>query len=213
MIADSTAPSMRSLRICRCETCGLTCRRLPKTDQKQHCPRCHTTIHTRKPNALSRTWALITAALILYIPANLFPIMTLTYFGRTESSTIVSGVQSLFKAGMWPIALIVLFASVIVPLLKLIVLSFLLISIHKKTLWRLQDRTRLFRITEAVGRWSMIDIFMITILAALVKFQMLSTIEPEIGASFFAAVVILTIFAAHTFDPRLLWDAGVHHEK
>jgi paraquat-inducible protein A len=177
------------------------------TDGEAICPRCEAHIHLRKPNSLSRTWALLIAAYILYIPANLLPVMTVISFGKGEADTILSGVKELIHAGMLPIALLVFFASITVPVLKLLVLTFLLLSVHYKSQWRPRERTFLYRITEIVGRWSMIDIFMISILIALVKLDAVATIEPGAGAISFASVVILTMFAAMSFDPRLIWDS------
>lgn len=171
------------------------------------CPRCGAPLHLRKPNSISRTWALLIAAYILYIPANLLPVMTVISFGKGEADTILSGVKELIHAGMLPIAMLVFFASITVPVLKLMVLTFLLLSVHYKSQWRPRERTFLYRITEIVGRWSMIDIFMISILIALVKLDAVATIEPGPGAISFAAVVILTMFAAMSFDPRLIWDS------
>lgn len=170
------------------------------------CPRCEAPLHLRKPNSISRTWALLIAAYILYIPANLLPVMTVISFGKGEADTILSGVKELIHAGMLPIALLVFFASITVPVLKLLVLTYLLLSVQYKSQWRPRERTRLYRMTEVVGRWSMIDIFMISILIALVKLEAVATIEPGPGAISFAAVVILTMFAAMSFDPRLIWD-------
>ena len=170
------------------------------------CPRCEAYIHVGKPNSISRTWALLIAAYILYIPANLLPVMTVISFGKGEADTILSGVKELIHTGMLPIALLVFFASITVPVLKLLVLTYLLLSVQYKSRWRPRERTVLYRITEVVGRWSMIDIFMISILIALVKLQAVATIEPGMGAISFASVVILTMFAAIGFDPRLIWD-------
>ncbi|MEA3275589.1 MAG: paraquat-inducible protein A [Pseudomonadota bacterium] len=171
-----------------------------------HCPRCGDPLHRRKPDSLQRTWALVIAAVLCYLPANLLPIMTVTSLGRTQSDTIMSGAIFLLSHGMWPLALVVFIASVLVPLLKLSVLIYLLISVQMRSTWRPRDRTRLYRVTEAVGRWSMVDIYVVTILVALVRLGNLATIEAEPGAVFFAAVVVVTMFAAMTFDPRLIWD-------
>jgi paraquat-inducible protein A len=149
---------------------------------------------------------LVITAAILYIPANVFPVMTVISFGKGEPDTILSGVKALIEADMWPLALIVFFASITVPVLKLCGLSYLLISVQRRSQWRPRDRTRLYRLVEAVGRWSMIDIFMITILIALVKLGNIATIEPGVGATSFAGVVIITMIASHNFDPRLIWD-------
>ena len=172
-----------------------------------HCPRCGAAMHRRKPNSIARTWALIVTAAILYVPANLLPVMTVIHFGRGEPDTILSGVKQLIGAGMWPVALLVFFASITVPVLKLIGLTFLLITTQRRSRWRLRDRGLMYRIIEQVGRWSMVDIFMISILVALVNLGTIATIEPDVGAICFAAVVIITMFASMSFDPRLIWDA------
>jgi paraquat-inducible protein A len=167
-------------------------------------------LHVRKPDSLNRTWALILTAVILYVPANLLPVMTVVSFGKGEPDTILSGVQALAAVGMWPVAILVFFASITVPVLKLIGLSFLLISVQRRTAWRTRDRTVLYRIVENVGRWSMVDIFMISILTALVNLQAIATIDPGPGAIAFAAVVVITMIASYSFDPRLIWDAAEH---
>ena len=164
-------------------------------------------MHARKPNSIARTWALLIAACILYIPANVLPVMTVVYFGSGEPDTILSGVVLLIQAGMWPIAALVFFASITVPVLKLISLFYLLISVQRRSRRRLRDRTVLYRVVEVVGRWSMVDIFMIAILVALVSLGSIATIEPGPGAIAFASVVIITMIAAMGFDPRLIWDA------
>ncbi len=170
------------------------------------CPRCGAKLVHRKSNSLARTWALIIAAYILYIPANVYPVMTVISFGKGEPDTILSGVKSLIASGWWPLAVLVFFASIIVPLIKLVGLTYLVVSVQYQWHWHPKQRTILYRITEAVGRWSMIDIFMITILVALVRLEAIATVEPGVGATSFAAVVVLTMFAAMSFDPRLMWD-------
>ncbi len=147
------------------------------------------------------------AAFIFYIPANVLPITLTTSLGKTQSDTIMSGVIYFITTGSWPIALVIFIASIVVPLAKLLILTFLLISLQRKSQWRPHDRTRLYRITEAVGRWSMLDIYVITILVALVKLGALASIEAGPAAVFFAAMVVITIFAAMSFDPRLIWDS------
>lgn len=190
-----------------CHSCHLLCK-VPSFHERGPlvCPRCQAHLHQRKPNSLARTWALVLAAFIFYIPANVLPITKVISFGKAQSDTIISGVIYFIVTGMWPIALVIFIASVFVPLLKLFILTFLLISVHRKSIWRPKDRTRLYRITEAVGRWSMVDIFVVTILVALVNLGSMATIEAGPGALFFAAVVVITIFAALSFDPRLIWD-------
>jgi paraquat-inducible protein A len=186
-----------------CETCGITAPPIGHA-----CSRCGGGVHRRKPEAIARSWALCIAALILYIPANIFPVMTVISFGAGAPSTIIGGTKELFAAGMWPLALLVFFASVTVPVLKLAGLMFLLVATQRGARWRLRDRTVLYRIIETIGRWSMIDIFMLSILAGLVRLGSVATIEPGAGAISFAAVVIITILAAMTFDPRLMWDVA-----
>jgi len=191
-----------------CHSCHLLCRiNFSKVGQSLVCPRCGSTLHQRKPNSLKRTWALVLAAVIFYIPANLLPVTVVISFGKAQADTIMSGVIYFVATGMWPIALVIFVASILVPMLKLSILIFLLISVQRKSTWRPKDRTRLYRITEAVGRWSMVDIYVVTILVALVNLGNLATIKAGPGAGFFAAVVVITILAAMSFDPRLIWDA------
>ena len=190
-----------------CHSCHLLCKvAAASTGAYAVCPRCGTRLHARKPNSIARTWALVIAAFVFYIPANVLPITRVISFGKAQSDTIMSGVIYFVKSGSWPIALVIFVASVFVPLMKLFILTFLLISVQVKSRWRPKDRTRLYRITEAVGRWSMVDIYVVTILVALVKLGSLATIQAGPGAIFFAGVVIITMFAAMSFDPRLIWD-------
>lgn len=190
-----------------CHTCALLVRGHETGGQPPPCPRCGTPLHSRKPASLTRTWALVLTAAILYIPANLLPIMTVIRFGRGEPDTILSGVQHLIESGMWPLAILIFFASVMVPVIKLAVLVFLLLSIQHRFRWCPKDRTTLYRIMEMFGHWSMVDIFLISILTALVQLGTLTSVEPGDGATFFGAVVVLTMLAAKSFDPRLIWDA------
>jgi len=205
--ASTPLPSPARTALLSCHACDQVVRaRAPRHHARLKCPRCGAALHRRKPNSLTRTWALVLTAVILYLPANLLPVMTVTSFGRGEPDTILSGVTALIEAGMWPVALLVFFASITVPVLKLTGLSFLLISVQRRSAWRPRDRTLLYRIIESVGRWSMVDIFMISILVALVDLEAIATIEPGAGAIAFAAVVIITMVASMSFDPRLIWD-------
>ena len=170
------------------------------------CPRCGAPLHRRKPMSVQRTWALVIAAAVCYVPANLLPVMAVTSLGETDADTIMSGVIYFVTHGDWPLALVIFTASVFVPLMKLALLTFLLISIHRRSSWRPVERTRMYRLTEAIGRWSMVDIYVVTILVALVRLGNLATIEAGAGAVFFGCVVVITIFAAESFDPRLIWD-------
>jgi paraquat-inducible protein A len=175
--------------------------------QHGQCPRCHAPLHRRKPNSLARTWALLLTSVVLYIPANVLPVMTVTSLGRAQADTIMSGVVYLFVHGQWPLAVLIFFASVFVPLAKILTLGFLAASVGRRSSWRPVDRTRMYRLTELLGRWSMVDIYVVTILVALVKLGNLATIEAGLGAVFFGAVVVVTMIAAEGFDPRLIWDA------
>ncbi len=161
---------------------------------------------------MARTWALVIAAAVLYIPANYYPVLSVVQLGAGQPSTILGGVEELLIARQYPLAALVFFASIAVPMLKLIGLSFMLVTIQTGRLGWLRDRTRLYHIVRFIGRWSMIDIFMESLLGALVAFGAVITIEPGAGALAFCAVVILTMFAAETFDPRLMWDAAAERE-
>ena len=190
-----------------CRTCGLLSRwREPERGFVARCPRCDSALHQRKPGSLARTAALLMAGVILYIPANALPVMKVIYAGRGEPDTILSGVEVLFHTGQPAVALLVLFASITVPLIKLVGLALMVLAVKRRSRWRRRDRTVFYRLVEFIGRWSMLDIFMISILVALVKLKALSTIEAGPGAVWFAAVVVITMFAAASFDPRLIWD-------
>jgi paraquat-inducible protein A len=177
-------------------------------DRRPACPRCATPLEPRQPGSLSATLALTTAAVILYLPANLLAMMTVERFGRVNSYTILSGVNELFQLGMWPLALLVFFASVAVPMLKLVSLGWFLYAIRRRSVRWLRERTVLYRLIDSVGRWSNIDVFMMSILAASLQFGFLTTVDPEAGIVSFAAVVVLTMLASAIFDPRLMWDAA-----
>ena len=206
MPSRSLTAAKAALMNCHC--CSLLAKYKPPLGNKHPvCPRCGAALHLRKPNSIARTWALIVAAFIFYIPANIFPITIITSFGKVQSDTIISGVIYFIKTGMWPIALIIFTASIVVPILKLLALSYLLLSIRLKSRWRPDDRTRLYRVTEAVGRWSMVDIFVLSILVALTRLGYFATVEVGPAAIYFAAVVVITMLAATAFDPRLIWDS------
>ena len=196
-----------------CEQCDQLARVPADHAHAAPCPRCQSPLHRRKPDSINRTWALILTATILYIPANLLPVLTVISFGRGAPSTIVGGVIELIHADMMPVALLVFFASIVVPVLKLMGLVFLVASVQLRWTSRLRDRTKLYRIIEGIGRWSMVDVFMTGILAALVALGNLATIAPGAGAVAFCAVVIVTILASMSFDPRLMWDARNERER
>ncbi len=174
--------------------------------EAQHCSRCEARLHPRRPNSIARTWALLLAAALLYVPANLLPIMTVSLFGQGSPATIMGGVMELIHAQMLPIALVVFVASILVPTFKLVGIALLLYSVQRHQPLSPRQRIIMFRFIEWIGRWSMLDIFVIAILVALVSFGNLASIEAGAGALAFAAVVVLTMLAAITFDPRLIWD-------
>jgi paraquat-inducible protein A len=197
-------PEQTQYPLIGCDTCRLALHARAGT----RCPRCFSRLRVRKPLSLTRCWALTGAAAALYIPANIYPILTLIRFGRGEPSTIIGGVIELVQARMWPLALLVLLASIVVPMLKLVSLCLLLVMTQEGSVTRLRDRTRLYRFVDSIGRWSMIDVFMLTILVALVRMGFIATVLPGVGAIAFASVVVLTMFGAASFDPRLMWDAA-----
>ncbi len=170
------------------------------------CVRCGHHLHLRKPDSVTRSWAFLIAGYILYVPANVLPIMHTSSLFGAQSDTIMSGVVYLWTSGSWHLALIVFIASILVPSAKLLAMTFLLLSVQRRSVWDPLQRTKMYRIVELVGRWSMLDIFVVAILVALVQLQSLATIEAGLGAVAFGAVVVLTMFAAMEFDPRLIWD-------
>ncbi len=188
-----------------------TCRLVLSAPSGWPCPRCGFRLRHRRRQSLIRCWALLVAAIILYVPANLYPIITVIRFGRGEPSTILNGVIELVQVDMVPLAILVFLASITVPLLKLVGLTLMLVSTHERSARGLLFRTQLYRLIEGVGRWSMIDVFMLTTLVALVHMGFIATVLPGPGAIAFAAVVILTMFATRAFDPRLMWDAADPH--
>ena len=210
-IAASTAQgapdaSAAQMGYAACHTCDLLVRR-PAEGMRWSCPRCGSAVHgMRRADSVARAAALLSAATLLLVPANIYPVMTVIRFGQGEPSTILAGVVHLIEDGAWPLALLVFFASFIVPITKIAALALLLFTVQRGSNWRVRDRTRLYRVTEAVGAWSMVDLFLVGILVALVRMDALATVHPGLGASFFGAAVVMTMLAAHAFDPRLVWD-------
>lgn len=180
--------------------------RQDKAIDEQTCTRCGALVHARRPNSLLRTWALLLTSAILYIPANLLPIMTINSLGQGSPSTIMSGVIELVQHGMIPIAAVVFVASILVPTFKLVGIALLLFSVQRHQPLSARQRIIMYRFIEFIGRWSMLDIFVIAILVAVVNFGRIASVEADLGAVAFASVVILTMLAAVTFDPRLIWD-------
>lgn len=188
-----------------CEACGLAHHK-PCTDEPMTCLRCGSRVHERKPNSLGRTWALLISAYVLIIPANLMPVMATGSLFGTENDTIFSGVLYLWESNSEVLAIILFSASIVIPFAKLFSLTFLLISVQRHSTWNPLFRAKLYRAVELVGRWSMIDVYVATMLTALVQFGSLMSIRAGVGAIAFASVVVITIFAAKSFDPRLIWD-------
>lgn len=203
---SSKPATARQLGLLSCHDCHLLVDPASVAASHPRCPRCGSSLHARKPNSLSRAWALVLAAAIMYIPANLLPMTITTSLGFTQPDTIMSGVIYFVHSGSWEIAAVIFIASIFVPIAKLLILVFLLVSVQLRSHWRPKDRTVLYRMTELVGRWSMVDVYVVTILVALVKLGAVASIEAGPAAVYFASVVVLTMFAAESFDPRIIWD-------
>lgn len=195
-----------------CHDCGMVSRPA-RAAGIAHCPRCAARLHLRKPDSVARCWAFLIAAYIMYLPANLLPIMETSSLSGTTSDTIMSGIISLWDSGSWAIALIVFCASITVPLLKLIALTLLLISVRGRSRWGPEQRTLLYRLIRLVGRWSMLDIYVMAIVTKLVQFSFLAKVRAGPAAFYFGAVVVLTLIAAIQFDPRLIWDSSQQEEN
>lgn len=212
----STLPRAADLGLIACHVCGLVCRNAP--DDPAHdakgiaaemdCPRCGSVLLRRKRNSVSRTWALLVAAFIMYIPANVLPIMRTASLNDVDDNTIISGVVELWRAGSPYLAVIVFSASIVVPVLKFFALGILLLRKHHGGRWARLQRTKLYRVVELIGYWSMLDVFVVALLTALVRFDVLSRVEPLPGVIFFGLTVVLTMLASMSFDPRLIWDGG-----
>ena len=195
-----------------CETCRLLSRPTPG-EAEGRCPRCDEELEFRKPESLQRTFAFLVAAAVCYVPANLLPVLTTTTAAGPESDTILQGVVLLWSPTGWPLSLIVLFASIMIPSAKILALGYLVITVRRGSIRNNEQRIRLYRLVDLVGRWSMVDVFVDAFTAALVQLQPLMSVAPAPGLFFFAAVVVLTMLAVESFDPRLIWDSAseVHH--
>ena len=204
---NSGALSAAEAGLVSCSTCSLVSKPAGLSNPG-HCPRCGAELVSRRPHSIQYTWALVIAAAIFYIPANVLPVLTTTAFGSAESDTIIGGVIFLYTSGSWPLALIVLVASVMIPLGKLVALAYLLITIQRGSAAKSHERTRIYVLVEFVGRWSMLDVFVDAFIVALIQLKPLMSVEPGLGVAFFMAVVVLTMLAAQSFDPRLIWDAA-----
>jgi paraquat-inducible protein A len=204
-----TSPSVTAgrLGLLSCESCGLVSRPASAAELG-FCRRCGVELEARRPASIETTWALAISAAICYIPANALPVLNTTTPAGTEADTIIGGVIFLYTSGSWPLALLVLIASVMIPLGKLVSIAYLLISIQRGSVKNGRQRTRLYRMVVFIGRWSMLDVFVDTFTVALVQLQPLMSVAPGLGVQFFAAVVVLTMLAAESLDPRLIWDAA-----
>ena len=189
-----------------CEACHLLSRPAG-SGEPGFCSRCGEKLEIRRHASIETTWALLISAAICYIPANMLPVLDTTTPSGSEGDTILGGVAFLYTSGSWPLALLVLIASVMIPLGKLVSLAYLLISVQRGSIKSSRERTRLYRIVVIIGRWSMLDVFVDTFTVALVQLQPLMSVAPGQGVLFFAAVVVLTMLAAESFDPRLIWDS------
>lgn len=206
---SASLPRAAELGLIGCHVCGLVCADVAggmAPGQGLDCPRCGSALHRRKPASYARTWALLIAALLMYIPANVLPIMRTASLNEVDDNTILSGVVELWVKGSPDLAIIVFVASIVVPMLKFLVLGTLLISSRRGSDWAQPQRAKLYRLVELIGYWSMLDVFVVSLLTALVRFNVLSEVEPLPGVIFFGLTVVLTILASMNFDPRLIWD-------
>ncbi|MDI3273666.1 paraquat-inducible protein A [Pseudomonas sp. MDT1-16] len=201
-------PTANELNLCLCHRCGLAC---DMTHDPHECERCGAPLHRRKSNSLTRTWAYLVTSLVFYIPANLLPVMNTTMLGSGADSTIMSGVLEFWQHGAWDIALIIFIASIAVPGVKFVALTLLLVTVQRDSSWARKERSKLYRFVELIGYWSMLDVIVVALVAALVKFQALGDIEPRVGILFFGLVVVFTMLSAMSFDPRLIWDKKERH--
>jgi paraquat-inducible protein A len=208
----SRLPRAHELGLIGCHVCGLVCREPSRPDTA--CPRCGAALHRRKTASLARTWALLIAAFLVYIPANILPIMRTVSVGDVDDNTIISGVVELWVKGSPSLAVIVFTASIVVPVLKFFVLALLLASARRGSDggWAVRQRAVLYRLVELIGYWSMLDVFVVALLTALVRFDVLSRVDPLPGVVFFGLTVVLTMFASMSFDPRLIWDGRKDHD-
>ena len=203
-------PRADQLGLIGCTVCGLVSRAPAFADAG--CSRCGTALRRRKNASLSRTWAFLLAAFIVYIPANVLPIMRTASLGDVDDNTILSGIVELWNKDSEALAVIVFAASIVVPIFKFIALSVLLICAQRRSHWAQPQRAKLYRLIELIGHWSMLDVFVVALLTALVRFNLLSSVEPLPGVIFFGLTVVLTMFAALSFDPRLTWDDEEPHD-
>jgi paraquat-inducible protein A len=199
-------------RVLGCESCGLVSANVLAGDASgelvQHCPRCGHVLRETKPMSVQRTWACVIAAAVLYVPANALPVMITVSAPDREEHTLLGGIRELWVDGSWGLAAIVFIASIAVPVLKICVLALLAWTVQLAPGWRRLERAKLYRLIEAVGHWSMLDVYVVVLLAATIRFGPLASVRPGPGLLSFAAVVVLTMLGTHSFDPRLIWKDG-----
>ncbi len=193
-----------------CTVCDLA---VPARREDARCPRCAATLHARKPSSVSRTLALSLAAFALYIPANLYPMNTNVEIGEVVKYRIIDGVTDLFKAGFWPLGVLIFCTSIAIPLLKIVGLGWFLISIRRRSSKALVFKTKLYRLIDEIGRWSNVDVFTIAIFVPMIQFGGLATASAGIGGVAFILVVTLTMVASRIFDPRMMWDAALEARR
>ena len=199
-----TVTTARAMGLRGCECCGLVLQPRP-AGQILRCPRCEAEVHAIKPQSLQRTTAFLLTAVLLYIPANLLPVMSTSSLICDSEHTIVGGIIELWAAGSWVLALIVFIASIAVPLLKIVALALLAITARRRSQWQQRQRAGLYRLVETVGHWSMLDVFVVVLLVGMVRFGVLASVEPEAGLLAFGGVVVATMLASASFDARLIW--------
>jgi paraquat-inducible protein A len=196
----------QKLGLVSCEACQLLVRPA-SAEEPGFCPRCGKLLEFRRNPSLEVSWALLLTAAICFVPANALPVLNSTSLGSTEQDTILGGVVFLYLTGSWHLALIVFVASFMIPLGKLAAMAYLLLTVQRGSVAREHDRTRLYRVVEFIGRWSLLDVFVAAFTVALVQLQPLMSVAPGAGVLFFACVVVLTMLSAEAFDPRLIWDS------
>ena len=210
--ADAFPARAMDLGLASCRGCSLVTRLRVGIFGRRHCPRCGKLLYARKPGSLTRSWAFLAGAALLYLPANVLPIMSTSQFSEHRSDTILSGVVHLWESGSWDLSLIVFAASIVLPMLKMGALFSLFFSAQRKRVVLVRQHAFVFHIMERIGHWSMLDVFVVALLVTLVKFGAFADVEPESGALAFAGVVSLTMLASSSFDARLLWDAEIKDE-
>jgi len=205
------ARAARTLGLAGCHACGLVVEH-PPGGALLACPRCGSALPALRPQSLQRTSAYLVAAVALYVPANVLPVMSTASVLGSDSHTILGGIVDLWETGSWELAAIVLVASIVVPILKIAVLALLVETSRRRSRWRQAERSRLYRLVETVGHWSMLDVFVVVLLVGMVRFGVLASVRPEAGLLAFGAVVVLTLLASSSFDPKLIWPEPDDHE-